>query len=90
MIKLLEAVVSFVYEALKVYAASDQGKQDLVVILDAVENAGIDVPFYEPSNDGESGSSGVNDADLGGNYSEEVRDYNVARRPARVTPKGDD
>ena len=89
MVNLLETIFSFVYEALKVYAASDQGKADIVVILDAVEAAGIDVPFYEPSEQGESGEQGVSrNTGFVADYSE-TADDNTAHRAARVYPRGE-
>ena len=90
MIKLVESLLSFVYEALTVYAASDQGKQHIVSILDAAEGAGIDVPFYEPSQpdaEGQQGSRG-NVGSVGYN-AEASDDYTAVPRQARIFPKGE-
>ena len=49
MFNILSLLVNFVWEAIQTHASSDEGKQELETILTAVEAAGIDVPFWEPS-----------------------------------------
>lgn len=63
---MLGAVVQFfdfVWKAVQTYAASEEGRAELNDILNELEAAGIDVPFYEPQ--GERGSVGVQDFDMG-------------------------
>jgi hypothetical protein len=70
--------VQFIWEALYTYAASEQGGQELRAILDEVEAAGIDIPFYEPSQEGQQGEAGIR-GDVGVyGYTEEANDPNVS------------
>lgn len=64
MLDLIELLVHFVWEALTVYAASAEGVAEIKGILDAVEGAGIDIPFYEPSqpNGSEEGDNGASES----------------------------
>ena len=64
MFTVLTELVDFVWKAIQVYAASDEGRAELNEILDAVEAAGIDIPFYEPT--GETGEGG-DVGDIGSN-----------------------
>lgn len=48
MFAILTEIVDFIWKAIVVYASSDQGKAELEDIAQALENAGIDVPFWQP------------------------------------------
>lgn len=49
MFSLFYRLVKFVFEAVYVYAASEQGHAELIGIANDAEADGIDIPFYEPS-----------------------------------------
>lgn len=80
MFELLGSVFKFVAEAVIAYAASDQGKQELVDIANEVEANGFDIPFYEPSDEEGAGEQGVrgNVGDFGS--TEPASDPNVSTR----------
>lgn len=58
MLNLLDLLVKFVWEAIQTHAASEEGKSELTEILDYVDNNIVDIPWYEPSTDGETGDTG--------------------------------
>lgn len=49
MFNLIFRVLKFVVEAVYTYAASDEGRAELIDIANDAEADGIDIPFYEPS-----------------------------------------
>lgn len=51
MFNIVSEFVDFIYKAVVTYAASDEGRKELDDIAQAVENIGIDLPFWQP--DGE-------------------------------------
>jgi hypothetical protein len=46
MLKILTEVMDFLWKGVSAYASTDEGRQELNDILDAVEAEGIDIPFY--------------------------------------------
>ena len=85
MFDLISKIVQFLFQAVVVYAASEEGATQLRSVLNEAERSGIDVPFYEPSNvDGSAGESSSSD----NLSSEESADYSATVNPTRkVYPK---
>lgn len=49
MFQILVDFFQFLYKGVVTYASSDEGEAELRSILDRLEEDGIDIPFYEPS-----------------------------------------
>lgn len=77
-LSILVLLVKFLWDAILTHAASDEGKQQLTEILDDVEAAGIDVPFYEPSE--ESKDTSTEEISQEGNDSDEMKISHGGRR----------
>lgn len=48
MFNALTELLQFLWQGITAYASTDEGREQLQQILDALEADGIDVPFYEP------------------------------------------
>jgi len=49
MFAILSDFVKWVLDACLVFNSTEEGRERLTVIADALEAAGVDIPFYEPS-----------------------------------------
>lgn len=83
MLEALGLLIKFVWDALATHAASDEGEGQLKDVLNAVEAAGIDVPFYEPPTTEQEGSE--TDAVEG----MDTDFHSPARKGKRFSPSGE-
>ena len=84
---LLWLMLKFLLESVYAYASSDQGQQELTVILNTAEADGIDVPFYTPPSQGDVGTMSGK-GDVGSDAAEQSAAYVAPTSTRKVTPKG--